>query len=116
MSAKKRGWGSDSAIQTGRFIRDFLSKHGEAYAYQVWRALKEKRASMGLRVGSPIVVYRYFKMLKEMGMVEETGRVEETSKKSPIAKRKYYRIIGDMNSPIWEDVQKEYWKTRKVKH
>ena len=112
-TGNKRGWGSSGAIQTGRFIRDYLLRVGEAYPYRVWKELKAARESHGLKVCSPLGMYKYFKMLKDMGVLEPTGRVEVSERKSPIALRRYYRVIrGKENSPVWDDVQGHYrsWK------
>jgi hypothetical protein len=49
VASKVRGW---LYYPTGLFIRDYLLEHGEAYLQEIWRALKEKRKSLGIAYGT----------------------------------------------------------------
>lgn len=109
---KEKGWRSLIAVPTALFIHDYLLEHGEAYPYEIYSALKEKRESLGLYVGSPMNFYKYFYLLKKLGLIEETGKVEKST--SPIFLRKYYRIVPGKEkiTDAWLNPQKAWGRRR----
>lgn len=94
------GWARPWVYPTGLFIRDYLLKHGEAYAQEIWRALKVARKSVGLSA----CTYQSFRtnyiyVLKKLGLIEPV-RTERVRK--GWFRRVYYRIVpGRENDPRW---------------
>ena len=117
---KKRGWGSPLIYPTGLFIREYLTTHGEGYAQEMWRKLKESRRMAFGKKRPHVCSYDSFKrnyiyVLKKLGLIEKVR--EETNPTNPVwHKRVYYRIVkgkegvvpGEFVSDIWENPQKEF--------
>jgi len=108
-----KGWRSPFVYPTGLFIRDYLLERGEAYPYEIYQALKEKREELGIYVGSPLNFYKYIYILKSLGLIEETGRVEKSVKASKFWK-KYYRIVPGKEALTdeWRNPQKAMSKLK----
>jgi len=102
-----RGWRSPFVYPTSLFIRDYLLEKGEAYPYEIYQALREKRQELGIYVGSPLNFYKYIYILRSLGLIEETGREEESFKASRFW-RKYYRIVPGKEklTDEWRNPQK----------
>jgi hypothetical protein len=98
---KVRGW---LHYPTGLFIREYLLEHGEAYPQEIWRALKEKRKSLGVAYGSVRSFHlNYIYVLKKLGLIEPVRRERVNPK---WFSRTYYRIVPGMeNSPLWSAPQ-----------
>jgi len=124
---KARGWSSPFAVPTSLFIRDYLQKHGEAYPFEVYRALKEKRKKLGLKTGSYINFYRYFWLLEKLELIRRTGKVEPAERGLGETSRRLFRVYFELvpeniNHPAWFNPQKYYkpyvegrkrWKQKK---
>ncbi len=94
-------------LGTGQFIRDYLLREGEAYAHEIYRALKDEKEFRGLTMGSTTNFYRYFYILRNLGAVQKTGRTEPSSRSG--FDRVYYKITAGFESrdEIWDNPQKE---------
>lgn len=109
-----RGRASPFAVPTGLFIRDYLLAHGEAYAQEIWRALKEKRREMGLKVCSYNTFWvNYIRNLKALGLITEVRR----GKAPPGLKRKVYFMItpGREDDPAWLNPQDARYKVKELR-
>ena len=93
-------------LPTGRFIRDYLMEHGEAYPYEIYLALKDEREFRGFKIGSPTNLYRYFYILRELGAIRKTGKTEPSSRGG--YDRIYYEITPgfERRDNIWRAPQK----------
>jgi hypothetical protein len=100
-----QGWRSPFIYPTSLFIRDYLLEHKEAYAQQIWRALREQRKKLNIYYGSYNSFWvNYFRNLIALGLIEEVRR--ETSARG-LKKRKYFRIKpGYEDDPRWINIQK----------
>jgi len=100
-----RGWASPFSVPTGLFIRDYLLKHGEGYAQEIWRALKKERAKLGLSVSSYNTFYNnYIRILRKLGLITEVRR--EPSSRPYLKQRVYFKITpGCENDPRWRAPQ-----------
>jgi len=101
------GWAAPWIYPTGRFIRDFLVKHGEGYAQEIWRKLKEARASEGLSCCS-LQSFRtnYIYVLKRLGLIESV-RTERV--RAEWHSRVYYQIVpGKEKALEWNAPQKAF--------
>ena len=107
-SLKAKGIG----LGTGQFIRDYLLREGEAYAHEIYRALKDEKEFRGLTMGSATNFYRYFYILRKLGAVQKTGRTEPSSRKG--FDRVYYKItLGfEDRDDLWMNPQK-VWKLKR---
>jgi hypothetical protein len=101
MADKVRGW---LHYPTGLFIREYLLEHGEAYPQEIWRALKEKRKSLGIAYGTVRSFHlNYIYVLKKLGLIQPVRREKVNPKWFP---RTYYRIVPGMeDSPLWSAPQ-----------
>lgn len=109
---KKRGWASPFVYPTGLFIREYLLKHGEGYAQEMWRELKRLRGN--LYTGSYDSFKRnYIYILKKLGLIEETRR-EEVPNHPEWHERRYYKIVSgkEKMTDNWINPQKE-WKMKR---
>lgn len=102
-SLKEKGIG----LGTGQFIRDYLLREGEAYAHEIYRALKDEKEFKGLTMGSASSFYRYFYILRKLGALQKTGRIEPSSRSG--FDRVYYKMTAgfDDRDKIWNNPQKE---------
>jgi len=102
-----KGWAVPWTNPTGLFIRDYLLEHGEAYAQEIWRALKKARATAGLHCCSySSFRTNYIYVLKKLGLIEAV-RTERARK--GWYRRVYYRIVqGRENDPRWIAPQKAF--------
>ena len=108
-----RGWAASRLISTGVFIRDYLLEKGEAYPYEIWKALAEEKKILGLKPGSYVsFVANYILPLKKAGLIIEVRKGTRPRKRSgedyiPKAKEKlYYRLNRKfIDSEIWYDVE-----------
>jgi len=100
-------------LGTGQFIRDYLLRAGEAYPYEIYRALKDEKEFKGLTMGSATNFYRYFYILRKLGAVQKTGRVEPSSRRG--MDRVYYKMtVGfEGRDDIWNNPQKEMRSIRR---
>lgn len=94
-------------LGTGQFIRDYLLRTGEAYPYEIYRALKDEKEFKGLTMGSATNFYRYFYILRRLGAIQKTGQVEPSSRGG--MDRIYYKMTEgfDDRDDIWNNPQKE---------
>ncbi|MDI6884800.1 MAG: hypothetical protein QMD22_00330 [archaeon] len=101
---KLKGWTTPRTAPTGLFIRDYLLDHGEGYAMQIWRALKEKRGSKKVCSYSSFVA-NYIWILRQLGLIEKVRT--EAARNRAYYDRVYYRITpGKEQSQEWNAPQK----------
>jgi len=101
----KKGWESDSAVSTSAFIRDYLVENGEAYVFEIYRALKSrKREVMGdVKLPSYQSFWRYIWVLENLGLIRKTRKEPTRFGKA------FYRIVpGQEDNPVWRNPQREY--------
>jgi hypothetical protein len=118
-SGARKGW-VPWIFPTSLFIRDYLLEKGEAYPFEIYRALKKVREGLGLHVGSPVNFYKYIYALEKLGLIERTGRIEPafrswrgaTKSRLPREKwRTYYRIAkGKENAEEWLNPQRALYE------
>ena len=109
-----RGWASPYIYPTSLFIRDYLLKHGEGYAQEIWRELKKVRKKAGISTGSYDSFKRnYIYILKKLGLIEEVRR-ESVPGHPEWHERRYYRIVPGKEALIdeWINPQKA-WKLKR---
>jgi len=83
------------APSTSQFIREYLLEHGEAYPYEVFKALREVLRSIGLpargiKWGSYQNMRNYFYWLEKLGLIEPV-RTEPSSNPN-LQNKIYYRL------------------------
>jgi len=101
----KKGWQSDSAVSTSAFIRDYLMENGEAYIFEIYKALKNrKREVMGdVKLPSYQSFWRYIWVLENLGLIRKTRKEPTRFGKA------YYEIVSERkDSPVWRNPQGEY--------
>ncbi|MEM3656383.1 MAG: hypothetical protein QXP58_07715 [Thermoprotei archaeon] len=114
----RRGGPIAVILPTGPFIRDYLIANGRAYPYEIWRALRDRRRSIGLYVGS-YTSFRanYIRLLRKKGLIRVVGYGDPPKTKRGVtvtgAKRKtYYAIVkGKEKSRDWLHVQENKRKS-----
>jgi len=111
----RKGW-SPWLFPTSLFIRDYLKLKGEAYPFEMYRALKSCRLKIRelmmlppVIVGSPTSFYRYIWILEKLGFIKRTGRIKRA--KFPHLKRRfwrrYYMLVEEYaDDPRWSNPQK----------
>jgi DNA-binding PadR family transcriptional regulator len=99
--AKRMPW----LIPTGLFIRDFLMAYKEAYAYEVWRALRETRKSAGLTWPEYRSFWNQWRILEKLGLI----RLVRVERGLGRYYRRYYSITpGFEDHPAWRHPQIAY--------
>ncbi len=81
------------SVSTSLFIRNFLLDHGEAYPYQVYKALRARLKEEGYpkRRGFYQSIRNYFYWLKELGLIEVSRTAP--ADRAILKDRSYYKII-----------------------
>jgi len=81
------------SVSTSLFIRDFLLEQGEAYPYQIYKALRARLKEEGYpkRRGSYQSIRNYFYWLKELGLIEVSRTAP--ADRAILKDRSYYRIV-----------------------
>jgi len=87
-------------LPTGTFIRDFLLAYKEAYAYEVWKALKKERRERELIAPTYRSFWNTWSILRKLELIRLV-RVEQ-----PLPKAKWYRryftiVPGMEDHPAW---------------
>jgi len=109
---------------TGVFIRQYLLEHGEAYPYQVFKALRrflfpEGYPVKGFYVGSYQNIRNYFYWIQRLGLIEPSR--EEPSLKPFFKNRRYYRLTSkglktDPEALEWRSPRRALWPASWEKH
>jgi len=110
MTEKLKGWKVEWVKPTALFIHDYLLENGEAYAFEIWKALRDYRRSLGIKVCTYDNFRRnYIYILKKLGLIRKVR--EEPGKRG--FNRVYYEIVpGKEDAVEWVNPQK-YFKLRK---
>lgn len=107
-------------IPTGLFIRDFLLAYKEAYAYEVWKALREEREKAGIIAPEYRSFWNTWRILEKLKLI----RLVRVERGLGRFYRRYHSITpGFEYHPAWYHPQIAYnpltWlgkrKYRKVK-
>jgi len=93
-----RGW-APWVHPTSLFVRDYLLEKGEAYPYEIYKALVEKRRQLELHVCSPQSFYEQFSVMRRLGLVEKTGKIVKSFRAEKFW-RTFYRITPGMEERL----------------
>jgi len=98
----KRAW----EIPTGTFIRDLLLAYKEAYAYEIWKALRDEREKAGIIAPTYHSFRNYMRILRRLGLIRLV-RVERAIRGWP---RRYFAIVPGMEDhPAWYHPQVAFY-------
>lgn len=78
-------------VSTGGFIRSYLEEHGEATITQLYRALREEKRRLEVKVGGYANLRNYIYWLSRLGLVE-LSREEPSGNPHLKQPRRYYRL------------------------
>lgn len=92
-----RGWKASIPFTVGEFIQYYLSANGEAYPYQIYKALKEACRRRGFKwFGTYGSFRRQMEILLKLGLIEPAG--VEQAEKPYLHPRRLYRIRRGMEA------------------
>ena len=90
----------------GLFIRDYILENGPSTAWEIWKAWKEHRQSIGRKYPTYQSFWRnYIYPLKRMGLLVECG--SEEGEFIGTVRKKYLDVApGHVEDDIWYNPQK----------
>lgn len=106
------------SVSTSLFIRDFLLEQGEAYPYQVYKALRARLKEEGYpkRRGSYQSIRNYFYWLKELGLIEVSRTAP--AGRAILKDKSYYKIITSKadDLALWKNPREALYSASYQKH
>jgi len=117
VSGERKLRGSWQPIMIGPFIRDYLLEHGEAYPYEIYKALQAEKEKPK---GSYQNIRNYFFWLQELGLIRFVR--EEPSRNPKFKPKRYYALVKEkIDDLAWRNPRRhlyrdsyEKWHKKKI--